>query len=129
MYATSPAAASVKKQGFQGVKIPLPYGPASGQDGLKKNVSLFEEVRGLVGDHFDIMIDCYMALSVEYVIQLVKALRPFNIRWLEEPLMPDDYAGYSELKKRLPEKNRLLFLGPYYGINYIISCTIIWIKG
>ena len=57
MYATSPAASSVKKQGFQGVKIPLPYGPPSGQDGLKKNVSLFEEVRGLVGDDFDAFDD------------------------------------------------------------------------
>lgn len=126
MYATSPAAASVKNQGFQGIKIPLPYGPASGQDGLRKNVLLFEEVRGFVGEHFDIMIDCYMALSVEYVIKLVKALRPFNIRWLEEPLMPDDYVGYTELKKRLPET--FISTGEHeytrYGFSQLLECGI-----
>ena len=126
LYATSPAAASVKKQGFQGVKIPLPYGPASGQDGLKKNVSLFDEVRNTVGDNFDVMIDCYMGLSVEYAIQLVRALKPFNIRWLEEPLMPDDYAGYSELKKRLPET--FISTGEHeytrYGFAQLIECGI-----
>ena len=126
LYATSPAAASVKKQGFQGVKVPLPYGPASGVEGLRKNVELISEVRDSVGDNFDIMIDCYMALSVEYVIQLVKALRPFNIRWLEEPLIPDDYAGYSELKKRLPET--FISTGEHeytrYGFAQLLECGI-----
>lgn len=126
LYATSPAAASVKKQGFQGVKVPLPYGPASGVEGLSKNVALISEVRDSVGDNFDIMIDCYMALSVEYVIQLVKALRPFNIRWLEEPLIPDDYAGYSELKKRLPET--FISTGEHeytrYGFAQLLECGI-----
>ena len=66
----------LKNKVFQGVKVPLPYGPASGAEGLKKNVDLIAGVRDSVGDNFDIMIDCYMALSVEYVIQLVKALIP-----------------------------------------------------
>ncbi|MBT4910260.1 MAG: L-rhamnonate dehydratase [Alphaproteobacteria bacterium] len=126
LYATSPAAASVKKQGFQGVKVPLPYGPSSGSEGLKKNVELISGVRDSVGDGFDIMIDCYMALSVEYVVQLVKALRPYNIRWLEEPLIPDDYKGYSELKKRLPET--IISSGEHeytrYGFSQLIDCGI-----
>jgi len=67
-----------------------------------------------------------MALSVEYVIQLVKALRPFNIRWLEEPLIPDDYAGYSELKKRLPET--FISTGEHeytrYGFAQLLECGI-----
>ena len=104
----------------------MPYGPASGQDGLQKNVSLFNEVRDSVGDNFDIMIDCYMALSVEYAMQLVRALKPFNIRWLEEPLMPDDYAGYSELKKRLPET--FISTGEHeytrYGFSQLIECGV-----
>ena len=29
---------------------------------------------------------------------MVRALAPFNLRWLEEPLVPDDIAGYAELR-------------------------------
>lgn len=44
------------------------------------------------------MIDCYMALNVPYTIKLIKALKPYNVYWVEEFLPPDDYEGYEEVK-------------------------------
>ncbi|PAA47173.1 hypothetical protein BOX15_Mlig017110g4 [Macrostomum lignano] len=47
------------------------------------------------------MLDCYMALSVPYSLRLAKALEPHGLRWLEEPLHPDDYPGYRRLADSL----------------------------
>lgn len=41
------------------------------------------------------MIDCYMALTVQYTIRLAKLLEPYNIKWIEECLIPDDYDGWK----------------------------------
>jgi len=126
VYATSPAARSVKQQGFRGVKIPLPYGPASGREGLRKNVELLESVRDEVGTGFDVMIDCYMALTVDYAVELMTSLQHVNIRWLEEALIPDDYAGWAELRRRLPDATIATGEHEYtrYGFQQLINCGV-----
>ncbi|CAN5614129.1 L-rhamnonate dehydratase [soil metagenome] len=88
--------------GFIGAKIPLQYGPADGYEGLKKNVERFAAAREAVGPDFDLMIDCYMSLTVQYTIDLAEALRPYRIRWIEEPLPPDDYDGHARIKAACP---------------------------
>ena len=45
------------------------------------------------------MIDCYMSLTLPYAIELARKCEPYNVKWIEETLPPDDYDGYSELKK------------------------------
>ncbi|HKX56651.1 MAG TPA: enolase C-terminal domain-like protein, partial [Xanthomonadales bacterium] len=46
--------------------------------------------------------------------------------WLEEPLIPDDYAGYAELKRRLP--NTTIATGEHeytrYGFSQLIDCGV-----
>lgn len=101
-YATGVQPARYKELGFFGAKQPLPYGPADGYDGLKKNVALFAEARESVGPDFDLMVDCYMSLTVPYTIELAEALRPYRIRWIEEPLPPDDYDGHARIKAACP---------------------------
>lgn len=34
-----------------------------------------------------------------YAIALAKAVEPYKIKWIEEFLPPDDYDGYSQVKK------------------------------
>ena len=41
-----------------------------------------------------------MALDVDYAAELAYLLKPYNIRWIEEHLMPDDYAGHAKLGKK-----------------------------
>lgn len=83
-------------EGF-GIKLAIPYGPADGRDGLNKNAELVRECRNVIGDEHEIMLDCYMAFDVEYTRRLVELVEPFGIRWIEEPLLPDDYRGYEAL--------------------------------
>ena len=46
---------SLQSLGFVGAKIPCPYGPSEGDEGLKKTVEFFKEARASVGDDFPLM--------------------------------------------------------------------------
>ncbi|MGI8785356.1 MAG: L-rhamnonate dehydratase [Acidobacteriota bacterium] len=98
VYATTSRPDIAKNWGFQGAKIPCRYGPGDGVDGFKKNVAVMAEAREQVGPDFPLRLDCYMALTLPYAIELAKALAPYNLHWIEECLPPDDYDGYAALK-------------------------------
>lgn len=98
IYATTARPDLAKKWGFEGAKIPCRYGPADGVEGLKKNVADVANAREQVGRDFPLRLDCYMALTLPYAIELAKALQPFKLHWIEECLPPDDYDGYAALK-------------------------------
>jgi L-alanine-DL-glutamate epimerase-like enolase superfamily enzyme len=44
------------------------------------------------------MGDAYMGWSLEYAKRMVRLIEPFNMRWIEEPVISDDLAGYASLK-------------------------------
>ena len=50
------------------------------------------------------MADAYMGWNLDYAKRMLPLLEPFNLRWLEEPVIPDDIHGYAELKRfgRIP---------------------------
>lgn len=88
--------------GFAAVKLPCPYGPADGLDGLRKNTELVRRTREQVGDEREIMLDCWMAFDVDYAVRLAEALQPYRVRWLEDCLLPGDLRSHAELRRRLP---------------------------
>ena len=47
------------------------------------------------------MADAYMGWTLDYAKRGLRfrLLEPFHLRWLEEPVIPDDTHGYKELKK------------------------------
>jgi len=87
--------------GFKAIKLACPYGPADGVWGMKQNEKFVAEARKIAGSDVEIMLDCYMAFDVEYALRLAERLRPYNIRWIEEPLIPEDLDGYLDLKRRM----------------------------
>jgi len=82
-----------------GVKLSLPYGLADGKEGLALNLAFVRECRETLGSGSEIMLDGYMGLDVEYTRRLIDLVEPLGIRWIEEPLAPDDYHGYEALGK------------------------------
>ncbi|MGH9583787.1 MAG: enolase C-terminal domain-like protein, partial [Bryobacteraceae bacterium] len=40
----------------------------------------------------------YMGWTLDYARRMLPLLEPFQLRWLEEPVIPDDIAGYAALK-------------------------------
>jgi len=51
-----------------------------------------------VGDDIDVMADAYMGWTLDYARRMIPLLAPFNLRWVEEPVIPDNIAGYAALK-------------------------------
>jgi L-rhamnonate dehydratase len=86
------------KQGFRMMKLRLGWGPRDGLEGMIRNVELIKCLRETVGDSVEIMADVYMGWNIEYARRMLPKLAPYNLRWLEEPLPPDDIAGYAELR-------------------------------
>ncbi len=88
--------------GFRATKLPLPHGPADGLPGLNANEDLVARTRALIGRDVELMLDCWMALDVEYAVRLAERLRPYDLRWIEDCLIPEDLDGQDALRRRLP---------------------------
>lgn len=91
-------AKSYAEQGFSAVKLRFGWGPKDGLEGMNKNIDLVRAAREAIGPSTDLMADCYMGWSLEYAKRMIRLLEPFNLRWIEEPVISDDLAGYAELK-------------------------------
>ena len=61
--------------GYKRLKLALPYGPADGRAGIRKNVELVKRAREAVGRDGDVMMDCWMALTERYTLELAEAFR------------------------------------------------------
>jgi L-rhamnonate dehydratase len=88
--------------GFKAFKLACPYGPADGLDGIKKNAEFVAQARELIGPDKELMLDCWMAFDVEYTVRLAEALRPYNLKWMEECLLSEDLDAHVALRQRLP---------------------------
>ena len=93
-----------KNEGYRAMKLRFGWGPSDGAAGMQRNVDLVKTVRQAVGDEIDVMADAYMGWTLDYAKRMLRLLEPFNLRWLEEPVIPDDIHGYAELKShaRIP---------------------------
>jgi L-rhamnonate dehydratase len=87
-----------KDDGYKAMKLRFGWGPTDGADGMQRNLALVRTVREAVGDGIDVMADAYMGWTLDYAKRMLPLLEPFNLRWLEEPVIPDDLRGYAELK-------------------------------
>lgn len=89
-----------KQEGYKAMKLRFGWGPIDGAAGMRKNIDLVRTVRETVGDDIDVMADAYMGWTLDYAKRMLPLLDPFNLRWLEEPVIPDDIDGYAELRRR-----------------------------
>ena len=95
-----------KDEGYRAMKLRFGWGPVDGAAGMQRNVDLVRTVRETVGDGIDVMADAYMGWTLDYAKRMLPLLEPFNLRWLEEPVIPDDIHGYAELKALRPHPDR-----------------------
>jgi L-rhamnonate dehydratase len=88
-----------KSEGFTGMKLRCGYPLTEGMAGMKKNVEMVKVVRDAVGDDVEIMLEAYMGFNFAYARQLLKELEPYNLRWVEELLLPDEIHNFAKLKQ------------------------------
>ena len=100
LYSVEPSALAAeakryKDEGYKAMKLRFGWGPTDGAEGMQKNLDLVRTVRDTVGDSIDVMADAYMGWTLDYAKRMLPRLEPFHLRWLEEPMIPDDVHGYA----------------------------------
>ena len=81
--------------GFRAMKVKLGYG-------VRDDIQVMEEVRRTLGQRdVTLMVDTNHAYGVAEALQLGRALQQYDLRWYEEPVAPEDLAGYRELRRAL----------------------------
>ncbi|MCY4286607.1 MAG: mandelate racemase/muconate lactonizing enzyme family protein [Thiotrichales bacterium] len=78
-------------RGFGAIKMKV------GRDRLAEDVERVAAVRELVGPDFPLMADANMRWQAHEAIRAARALAPFSLVWLEEPVIPDDVDGLARV--------------------------------
>ena len=83
-------------QGYKAIKMQVAH-----VGDLRTDLDNVRRMREAVGPDIDIMIDVNMGWSAEVAIQMGRKFEEYDIYWLEEPVLPDDYAGYLRCAEML----------------------------
>ena len=67
--------------------------------GLQKGVEIIAALRDAIGPNIEILIDCHGNYDVASAIRCAKALEPYNLTWLEEPVPPESYEALRQVKE------------------------------
>ena len=84
----------IKEKNFKAMKMKVGLGP-------KEDLKLVSAVREAIGDDFKLMVDANHAYNKNDALYVGKGLDEMEIYWFEEPVAPEDYDGYKELKEKL----------------------------
>ena len=85
--------------GYTAMKARFGFGPKDGMAGMRENLRRVEAVREVIGYDRDLMFDVYMGWTLDYAKRMLPKLVPYELRWLEEPVIADDIHGYAELNR------------------------------
>ena len=101
IYCTSDDLDWSKELGFKHFKVSNPAHYDEGIDGINIVEEHIAKAREEVGPDAELMYNPVMSFNVEFTIRLAERLRPYGLRWLEEPLVPTDLEGHIELRKAI----------------------------
>jgi L-alanine-DL-glutamate epimerase-like enolase superfamily enzyme len=88
-------AAALVQQGFKMMKMNM------GGQSLKTEVERIKAVRGAVGKEIGILVDANWSWSVAEAIRIGRAIEPYDVYWLEDPLASDEANDLAEVKGAL----------------------------
>ena len=81
--------------GFSHMKVKLGYG-------VDDDLACMRAIgKAIQGKPVALMIDTNHAYGRAEALRLGRALSDFNLRWYEEPVAPEDIAGYVEMRQKL----------------------------
>ena len=79
--------------GFKAIKMKVGLG-------INQDIAIVERVRNTIGDNIELMVDSNHAYNLREAVQLANAIEKYNIGWFEEPISPEFYEQYSELRSK-----------------------------
>jgi D-galactarolactone cycloisomerase len=80
---------------FAGAKIKIGRG-------IKSDLERVRQARAALGPDKLLIVDINGAYTADVALECARAIEPFAIHWIEEPLPPGDFTGYAELRARSP---------------------------
>lgn len=80
-------------QGFRAVKMKVGLS-------IEKDIEIVKAVRTAIGDNIQLMIDANHAYSLREATHLARALESYDISWFEEPISPEYYHQYGQLRTK-----------------------------
>lgn len=106
--ANADKAKQVVEMGFTAIKFDLDdldcpdkydaYNHTLNNSELESMVAKVTAVRQAVGPHIDVAMDLHGRYDTSSGIRLARALEPYNLLWLEEPVPPENVAAMREVK-------------------------------
>jgi L-alanine-DL-glutamate epimerase-like enolase superfamily enzyme len=85
-----------KKRGYKAIKMQVAH-----VADLRTDLDNVKRMREALGDDVDIMIDVNMGWTADVAIQMGRKFQDYDVYWLEEPVPPDDFAGYLRIAEAL----------------------------
>jgi len=80
-------------RGFPAVKIKV------GKPKLEDDLARIRAIRDLLGSGRILMVDANMKWTAETAVKAARAMRDYDVFWLEEPTVPDDFPSYDRIRK------------------------------
>ena len=80
-------------KGFRAIKMKV------GRDKLSEDIERVRAMREHLGDGFPLMVDANMRWTADEAIRAARAFQPYDLTWLEEPVMPEDYTGHARVAR------------------------------
>jgi D-galactarolactone cycloisomerase len=68
--------------------------------GFDDDIALVEMLRKTIGGGVELFVDANHGCDRVQAARLARAMEPLDIGWFEEPIEPEDVAGYAELRTR-----------------------------
>jgi len=87
-------AAGYVAEGFKAVKLKVGFG-------VEEDAAVTRAVREAIGPDVALMVDANHAYDAVAAIRLGRMIEPYDIGWFEEPVPPEDLAGYRAVKAAL----------------------------
>lgn len=69
---------------------------------IAEDAARVRAVRQALGDDILLLVDANNAYRRNEALEAARRLEPFDVYWLEEPLMPDDYDGHAFVAAHSP---------------------------
>jgi L-alanine-DL-glutamate epimerase-like enolase superfamily enzyme len=85
-----------KERGYKAIKMQVAH-----TADLRTDLDNVKRMREAVGPDIDIMIDVNMGWTADVAIQMGRKFQDYDVYWLEEPVVPDDFAGYLRIAQAL----------------------------
>src|SRR5438270_2015371 len=85
-----------KERGYKAIKMQVAH-----TADLATDLDNVRRMREALGPDIDIMIDVNMGWTADIAIAMGRKFQDYDVYWLEEPVAPDDFAGYLRVAQAL----------------------------